>query len=258
MQWHVHLHVLATEGAFSDDGTFRPLATWDAQAIMRLFRERLPARLVHRHAISQELATKLMAWRHPGFSAHVGEPISADDTQALENLAGYVTRTPLSLQRLVYLDGRWVYFSSNRAGLPADIWRIPATGGSEERVTNGGGVHPYESADGKDLFFRRTFAVADAPLFARPLGGGPERKVLECVPVTGFAVGLAGVYHVACGPDPSARLLYVLDPATGRDRLLGNLGRALGDLTVSPDGKTILFSKDVGQGADLLMIENLR
>jgi len=39
-------------------------------------------------------------------STHVGEPISADDTQALENLAGYVTRNPLSLQRLVYLDGQ--------------------------------------------------------------------------------------------------------------------------------------------------------
>jgi hypothetical protein len=46
-----------------------------------------------------------MAWRHPGFSAHFGEPISADDTQAIENLAGYVVRNPLS-QRLVYLDGQ--------------------------------------------------------------------------------------------------------------------------------------------------------
>ena len=73
---------------------------------MRLFRERLRARLVVKHAISQELATKLMAWRHPGFSAHVADPISAQDTQALENLAGYVTRNPLSLQRLVYLDGQ--------------------------------------------------------------------------------------------------------------------------------------------------------
>ena len=90
-----------TDGAFSDDGTFHPLATWDGEALMRLFRERLLARLVEKHAISRELATKLMAWRHPGFSTHVGEPIPADDTKALENLAGYVTRTPLSLQRLV-------------------------------------------------------------------------------------------------------------------------------------------------------------
>jgi hypothetical protein len=67
---------------------------------MRLFRGRLLVRLVERHALSQELATKLMACKHPGFSAHVGKPISADDTQA-ENLAGYVTRNPFSLQRLV-------------------------------------------------------------------------------------------------------------------------------------------------------------
>ena len=85
---------------------FHPLATWDQEALLRLFREQLLARLALKHAISQELATKLMAWRHPGFSAHVGEPIAADDAQALENLAGYVVRNPLSLQRLVYLDGQ--------------------------------------------------------------------------------------------------------------------------------------------------------
>ena len=34
---------------------------------MRLFRERLLGRPVQKHAISQELATKLMAWKHPAF-----------------------------------------------------------------------------------------------------------------------------------------------------------------------------------------------
>ena len=34
---------------------------------MELFRERLLARLVERHAISEDLARKLVAWRHPGF-----------------------------------------------------------------------------------------------------------------------------------------------------------------------------------------------
>jgi hypothetical protein len=47
-----------------------------------------------------------LAWRHPGFWAHVAEPIAADDTQAIEHLAGYVVRNALSLQRLVYLDGQ--------------------------------------------------------------------------------------------------------------------------------------------------------
>ncbi len=106
LQWHPHGHLFVTDGAFSDDETFHPLAIWDGEALMRLFRERLLARLVEKHVISQELATKLTAWKHPGFSAHVGEPMAADDPQALEHVAGYVTRNPLSLQRLVYLDGQ--------------------------------------------------------------------------------------------------------------------------------------------------------
>lgn len=36
---------------------------------MTLFRERLPGRLLDKRAISQELVKKLLAWRHPGFSA---------------------------------------------------------------------------------------------------------------------------------------------------------------------------------------------
>jgi hypothetical protein len=106
LQWHPHGHVLASDGAFSDDATFHPLPSWDGGTLMVLFRERLLARLVERHAISAELAAKLLTWRHPGFSAHVGEPISPDDPKAIEDMAGYVTRAPLSLQRLVYIDGQ--------------------------------------------------------------------------------------------------------------------------------------------------------
>jgi Tol biopolymer transport system component len=154
-------------------------------------------------------------------------------------------------------DGHWIYFRSDRAGA-GEVWRIPATSGSEERVTHGGGDLAYKSADGKTLFFTRTFA--DGPLFALPLAGGPERKVLECVPLKGFAVGPGGVYHFGCAADPRAVPLYLLDPAIGRDRLLGKLEQALpmSGLTVSPDGKTILYVKGENQGSELMMIENFR
>jgi hypothetical protein len=36
----------------------------------------------------------------------VGEPIAAEDKQRLEDTAAYLVRNPLSLKRLVYLDGR--------------------------------------------------------------------------------------------------------------------------------------------------------
>ena len=53
LQWHPHLHILSTDGGFSPDGSFRQMQAWDAAEVMRLFRERLLARLVERHAISE-------------------------------------------------------------------------------------------------------------------------------------------------------------------------------------------------------------
>jgi Tol biopolymer transport system component len=154
-------------------------------------------------------------------------------------------------------DGRWIYFQSYQAGAATtDVWRIPATGGSEERVTHGGGTLAYESADGKTLFFMRAFG--NAPLFALPLAGGPERKLLDCVGIQAFTVGPAGVHHLGCEEGPTGRPLYLFDFATGRDRLLGKLEKAVLGLTVSPDGRTILYTKRVEQGADLMMIENFR
>jgi hypothetical protein len=83
LQWHPHGHLLVTDGAFSDAGAFHPLETWDADAVMKLFRERLLARLIELHAISEELTRKLLAWRHPGFSAHVGDAVPFEDKRGI-------------------------------------------------------------------------------------------------------------------------------------------------------------------------------
>jgi hypothetical protein len=73
---------------------------------MKLFRERLLARLIEKHALSQELAAKLMSWKHPGFSAHIADAIPFEDKKAIEDVACYLVRSPLSLKKLVYLDGQ--------------------------------------------------------------------------------------------------------------------------------------------------------
>ena len=106
LQWHPHLHLLTTDGGFAPDGSFILLPEWNATLLMTLFRERMLARLLDRHAISPELVQKLLGGRHPGFSAHVGESIPAQDRQRLEDTAAYLVRNPLSLRKLVYLDGQ--------------------------------------------------------------------------------------------------------------------------------------------------------
>ena len=106
VQWHPHGHLILTDGGFSDDGAFHPLPAWDGEAVMKLFRERLLARLIERHAISEDLARKLLAWKHPGFSAHIGDTIPFEDKKAIEDVACYLVRAPMSLKKLVYLDGQ--------------------------------------------------------------------------------------------------------------------------------------------------------
>ena len=152
-------------------------------------------------------------------------------------------------------DGRFIYFQSDREGGP-DVWRMPATGGSAERLTRGAGQFPSESTDGRTLFYKK--GTFNSPLAAAPLAGGPEREVVACVPWFGFALGPGGVYHLACQADEAGRPLYRLDPATGQSRLLGKLAGAIGELTLSPDGLTVLYSKEVGEGSDLMMIEGFQ
>jgi hypothetical protein len=106
VQWHPHLHVLASDGGKTADGSWQPIREWDGVLLMTLFRERLLARLLASHAISEELVAKLVSWRHPGFSAHVGEPIAPEEKQRLEDTAAYLVRNPLSLKKLVCLDGK--------------------------------------------------------------------------------------------------------------------------------------------------------
>ena len=151
-------------------------------------------------------------------------------------------------------DGRSIYFSSDREG-SFDIWRVPSAGGPAERVTRTGGHLPHESADGQTLFFKRGYFKS--PLLALALPGEPERQVVDCVPWFGFAVGRAGVYHLGCGTGPDVPL-FLLDAVTGRDRLLGRVESPDEGLTVSPDGKTILYTRRVREGSDLMMIENFR
>jgi len=103
--WHPPPHLLTTDGAFSAECSFRALPQWDATLLMSLFRERLLEKLLKKRAISQELVGKLLAWRHPGFSAHVGEPIVPEHRLRLETVAAYLVKSPLSLKKLVHLDG---------------------------------------------------------------------------------------------------------------------------------------------------------
>jgi Tol biopolymer transport system component len=159
-------------------------------------------------------------------------------------------------------DGRWVYFSAVRNG-KWGISRVPAEGGAEERIVQADTSSVYhvgqESRDGKTLFFtqgRNRFA--ESPLFAHPLAGGPAKKLLDCVSgPKGFAIAGGDVYYTACGagPDKQLRRLHL---ATGNDAVVGVLKMYRGEVTVSPDGKIILYTSETQSGSDLMLWEGFR
>ena len=82
-------------------------------------------------------------------------------------------------------DGRWIHFSSTRAGVIADSWRVSADGGEASRLTHEGGFEPKESFDGRYLFYLHRYPGLSvnrtAKLMRAPLAGGGEEVVLEHV-----------------------------------------------------------------------------
>jgi Tol biopolymer transport system component len=151
-------------------------------------------------------------------------------------------------------DGNWIYFFSDRTGRD-EIWRVPFSGGHAEQVTTNGGHTVVESADGKTLFYTKR-GRAPSPLFARPVEGGPERRLLDSVFLgRQFSVFDDGIYYLG-DLQPQGCPLFFFRFATGTKRFITYLDGA--GLTVSPDRRTVLFEKDVASGADLMLIENFR
>jgi Tol biopolymer transport system component len=156
-------------------------------------------------------------------------------------------------------DGKWIYFTSNRSG-NFEIWRIPAAGGESVQVTDDGGYVAFESWDSQTLYYTKDpSVVSSAPLFARPLAGGREQKVLASVVARKFVVFEDGIYHIAGADKEGAYPLQFFDFATGKSRLLTRIeAQPYPGLTVSPDRKTVLFTVAKPINYDLMLIENFR
>ena len=110
------------------------------------------------------------------------------------------------------------------------------------------------SPNGADLYYVETFD-RPSPLWRVPLSGGVATKVLEGVVRSNFTVLAGGIYYID-QPSGEARLQY-FDFATGRSRTVArNLGNVGLGLTASPDGRTILYTRNDSSVDDLMLVEN--
>ena len=80
--------------------------------IAEIFRARLLTVLLHQGIITQELINMLMHWNHhfslrsmqalPGFNVHVRGQINGADGDAIENIARYMSRAAISVDRVEF------------------------------------------------------------------------------------------------------------------------------------------------------------
>jgi hypothetical protein len=162
-------------------------------------------------------------------------------------------------------DGRWIYFSSTRAGATPDIWRVSPDSGQAIRLTRNGGFEPRESSDGRYLFYldRHPAGMAiggSARLMRLPVGGGQEELVLERVRPFLWSVTDTGITFVTREPDFDAIDVYRFSDQ--RVLRVGRLGFRIPEIfthmTVSRDGRSALATKMVRFDADLMRVDNFR
>jgi Tol biopolymer transport system component len=151
-------------------------------------------------------------------------------------------------------DGKWIYFSSNRSGRN-EVWKIPAgpTSVAEEaiQVTRNGGHRPFGSADGKSVYY---YNANSGSLWRVPVDGGEETRVVESATAY-FAVVKTGIYVIPTG-EPAVRLLDLTTKATHTVAVLDRPPYV--GFTVSPDGRTLLFTQRDTMVADLMLVEHFR
>jgi Tol biopolymer transport system component/DNA-binding winged helix-turn-helix (wHTH) protein len=152
-------------------------------------------------------------------------------------------------------DGRWVYFASNRSGTQ-QVWKIPAEGGTAQQVTQQGGFEPFESTDGRVLYYHKRGSI-----WRVPVGGGEEARVLDQVEWGYWAVTEQGICFLnrQAQPRPAIELFNF---ATGQVKRITMVEQDLGvpppGFAVSPDGRWIFYKRVDQSDNDIMLVENFR
>ncbi len=164
-------------------------------------------------------------------------------------------------------DGQWIYFNSDRGGTH-QIYRIPVQGGEPVRVSQAGGYNPFESPDGRFVYYGR--GPMEAGLWRIPAEGGDEEAVLPGL--GGVAVGRGhwdvvegGVYFLDDAEAPEAGsgvVLKFLDLDTRQARRVADLQRppasASTPFDVAPDGSWFAYAQLDQSDSDLMLVEDFR
>jgi dipeptidyl aminopeptidase/acylaminoacyl peptidase len=162
-------------------------------------------------------------------------------------------------------NGGWIYFASNRSGT-WQVWKTPSdsTAGQDRavQITHAGGFVPFESADGRFVYYAK--GKSSPGVWRRPAQGGAEEVFVPDLKVGlwgAWALSRDSLFYVSPLPGGPAGL-FAAPLASGRAARIISLQKApLTDesgLSVSSDGTSLLYVQADHSGSEIMLVENFR
>ena len=154
-------------------------------------------------------------------------------------------------------DGRWIYFVNGEDARNPTIWKVPSEGGRAVRITETEATYPLESPGGQFVYFshhRKLWRARTDGTAEQEVPGMPD---LQNNGDTWVPTG-SGIYFMADAKHQTE--VDFFDFRSQKARRIYTLGKPLpgwsGGISISSDGKWLLYPQVDGKSSDLMVIEN--
>jgi hypothetical protein len=91
-----------------------------------------------------------------------------------------------------------------------------------------------------------------------PVDGGEETDVLPSVTFYNFALVPEGIYFIPRADAAGRSAVHFFSFASGKTRAVVEVGETKEGISVSPDGRSLLYSEIDERRSDLMLVENFR
>jgi Tol biopolymer transport system component/DNA-binding winged helix-turn-helix (wHTH) protein len=156
-------------------------------------------------------------------------------------------------------DGAWIYFLGYK-GTGHQLYRCRAEGGDATLLSGSGDrMTPVESSDGKILYFTSWTGDANIMMLGLEQPGAAPQAVPGSPKVFDEAQWTLAANGIYFAPHDNPRSICFFDFATRQTRQIFKADKDLAEgMSVSPDGRYMLYSQIDESNADIMLVNNFR
>jgi len=168
-----------------------------------------------------------------------------------------VTSVPLVFLPSWSHDGKWIYFTSHESARQR-TYRCPSAGGDAEPLSTQTAYSPLESDDGSKVYFTTLTSrpILKAVSLDRLGAEFPVEGLPPLLTAGNWAIAPGGIYFVSA---EAPRLLQYFDVKTTKTHRVFELEKDFDwGLSVSADGRWVLYSQLDEENTDIMIVDHFR